>query len=158
MSPASLPAPRPDEGQRPGDTLLVPADLDSLPFVGARLHAFARDMAGETGDAKEVHDLRLAVQEACANIIKHGALAASDRRLLVRFDFTGGLLSVLVTSRGEPFDPRQEASLPSQEFDFAEGGYGLFLIQALVDRVDYLVTEGGNTLVLAKRLPPGDAI
>jgi anti-sigma regulatory factor (Ser/Thr protein kinase) len=43
---------------------------------------------------------------------------------------------------------------PGSREDPAEGGYGLFLIQALVDEIYYEARAKGNTLVLRKRLPP----
>jgi serine/threonine-protein kinase RsbW len=134
---------------------LLPAELSSLPIIGERLHAFATDAAGPVGEAKEVHDLRLAVQEACTNLINHGWIASDKRRLAVRFELMGNLLSVYITDQGEAFDPRGEDVTPAGVSP-AEGGYGLALIRSLVDELHYEATESGNTLVLGKRLPPGD--
>jgi anti-sigma regulatory factor (Ser/Thr protein kinase) len=138
----------------PGAMLLLPVALASLPLIGSRLHAFAREVAGERGEAKEVHDLRLAVQEACTNVIKHGRRSAAERRFVIRFEFAEDVLSVLVTDQGAPFEPPVISEPPGSREDPAEGGYGLFLMRALVDEMFYEVRARGNTLVLRKRLPP----
>lgn len=153
----SAAVPQPLENEEPRRAmLLLPATLPSLPIIGERLHAFAREICDGLGDAREVHDLRLAVQEACTNLIKHGRLADGDRRLALRFEMNNHALSVLITCRGEAFDPRRETALPGSADEPAEGGYGLFLIRALVDGMSYEAADGGNTLVLVKRLPTGD--
>jgi anti-sigma regulatory factor (Ser/Thr protein kinase) len=133
--------------------LLLPVALTSLPFIGSRLHTYACDVAGQRGETKQVHDLRLAVQEACANLIKHGQMAPEERRLVVRFEFAEDVLSVLITDQGAPFEPPVVTELPGTREEPAEGGYGLFLIQALVDEMFYQRHARGNTLVLRKRLP-----
>jgi serine/threonine-protein kinase RsbW len=142
--------------QPPGVTLWVPVALSSLPVIGARLHAFALAGAGPIGDAKEVHDLRLAVQEACTNVIKHSRNMGDRRRMAVRFELWDDYLTVYITDQGDPFDPRRTVVLPGRPEDLSEGGYGLFLIQALVDELRYEATECGNTVVLSKRLPVGN--
>ncbi len=143
-----------EQDEQPGDLLLLPIALSALPLIGSRLHAYASQVAGARGEAKEVHDLRLAVQEACANIIKHGQMAPQERRLVVRFEFADDVLSVLITDQGVPFDPPVVLEPPGTAEEPAEGGYGLFLIRALVDEVFYRADTKGNTLVLRKRLLP----
>jgi serine/threonine-protein kinase RsbW len=156
MRPARLPAPASPEPRRA--MLLLPVELSSLPIIGARLRAFAEEAAGPIGEAKELHELRLAVQEYATNVIKHGRIEEANRRLVVRFELFQDLLTVFITDQGEAFDPRREATLPGGEEDPAEGGYGLFLIQALVDEIRYETTESGNTLILRKQLPARDEL
>jgi serine/threonine-protein kinase RsbW len=142
----------------PGSLLLLPVALSSLPLIGSRLRAYACEAAGERGEAKEVHDLRLAVQEACTNVIKHGQMSPEERRLVIRFEFAEDVLSVLITDQGAPFEPPEVSEPPGTREDPAEGGYGLFLIRALVDEMFYEIRPRGNTLVLRKRLQPEEQV
>lgn len=134
--------------------LLLPAVLSSLPVIGRRLLDFARDAAGERGAGQEIHALRLAVQEACTNVIKHGRMSDAERRLAIRFEMEGDQLNILISDQGEPFDPGAVDPTLSWDDEPAEGGYGLFLIRSLVDVMDYQSAGGTNTLTLSKFLPP----
>jgi len=141
----------PDE--RPGAFLLLPAELASLPVIGTQFEAFTRRATGPRGESRQAHEMRLAVQDAAANIIKHGRMGAAARRLAVQFEFEDSVLQVSLTDQGEPFDPLAVvAALPEGE-EPAEGGYGIFLIRALCDEVAYESRAGANTLVLRKLLP-----
>ncbi len=150
-------APDPAGGQPARAMLLLPAVLSSLPVIGSRLLDFARDAAGERGAGKEVHALRLAVQEACTNVIKHGRMSDADRRLAIRFELEGDQLNILISDSGEPFDPGAVDPTLSLDDEPAEGGYGLFLIRSLVDVINYQSAGGTNTLTLGKVLPPEES-
>jgi serine/threonine-protein kinase RsbW len=141
------------EGKRePDPWLLLPVALSSLPLIGSRLYDYACEVAGERGRGKDVRNLRLAVQEACTNVIKHGRISPDERRLVLRFEFADDVLSVLITDQGAPFEPPLVFEPPGTREDPAEGGYGLFLMRALVDEMYYETRTKGNTLVLRKRL------
>lgn len=124
--------------------------FSSLRVLGLDLHRFACQCFGlARGESKDVHDFRLAVQEAATNLIEHGRL---ESELRVWLELRGDELSLSLVSRGVYFDPTvREAVLPDAD-DLAEGGYGLFLIRALTDDVRYHTEDGWNRLVLRKRI------
>jgi serine/threonine-protein kinase RsbW len=97
-------------------------------------------------------DLKLAVEEACANVIEH-AYRGIGGELQVCFEVVGGDVRITVTDHGQPFDPREVAmpdlSLPLEERPI--GGLGLFLMQQLMDEVRFIFSEDGNRLSMVKR-------
>jgi len=108
------------------------------------------------GDS-DVDDIALAVDEACANVLEHGA-ARRARQIDVRVrDERGGRFSVTVLNRG--------TRIPSERFDAPDarrrirarepGGLGLFLIRALMDEVQ-LESRSARTqsLTMVKYRPP----
>lgn len=138
-------------GRRAEHTIERPARLEEVPvlldFLRARLaEAGAGDAAWQA--------LRLAVDEACSNVIAHGYRGAVGTiRLAVAVG--DGRAVVTVTDAAPPFDP---ALVPPPDLDapWAErraGGLGWHLLRSVVDEVRYQPAgERGNVLTLVKRL------
>jgi serine/threonine-protein kinase RsbW len=139
------------ERAEPWAALSVPIDLSSLALVSSRLRTFAQESAGLAADSRALHDLRLATQEACTNVIKHGGGTTRDA-MTVGLRLEGGVLTVRITSPGPGFDPTNPVARPPVAEGPAEGGYGLFLIRSLVDAVGFESSPQTNTLVLTKRV------
>jgi serine/threonine-protein kinase RsbW len=97
-------------------------------------------------------DLKLAAEEACTNVIEH-AYSGEGGDLTVCFEVSGQDVRITVTDHGRPFDPGEVAmpdlSLPLDERPI--GGLGLFLMQQLMDEVEFVFSEDGNRLRMVKR-------
>lgn len=132
--------------------IVLPPDLGSLPVLGRELIRFATAVLGPAGDTKEVHDLRLALQEAVANLLKHEGERPVMEGILVELRHRLGLLEVRVHSRGRPFDPTEKPTVLKPPEHLAENGRGLFLIQALADEVRYEFEDGENILTMIKHI------
>lgn len=103
------------------------------------------DLAGE---------LLLAVDEAVSNIVMHG-MPPPESSIDVLADLEADALTVRIRDSGPLFDPTHTTD-PHLEISPLEreraGGYGLYLLNNLVDRIAYRVTEDGrNELSLVKR-------
>jgi CheY-like chemotaxis protein len=132
-------------------TIERPARLEEIPaFL-----AFLRARLAEAGAGEAVWQaLRLAVDEACSNVIAHGYRGAVGTiRLAVAVG--DGRAIVTVTDAAPPFDP---ALVPPPDLDAPwperrVGGLGWHLLRSVVDEVRYQPAgEGGNVLTLVKRL------
>ncbi len=134
----------------------------TLAALGPLLHDVqaALQQGGAAGDA--LHDLRLVVEEACVNVVRHAfrdAPAPGDLNLMIERSTLDHLPALRVTlcDAGQPFDPLARAapdlSVPAE--DRAIGGLGVHLIRSLTDRQEYR-HDGihGNCLVLYKQLAP----
>lgn len=94
----------------------------------------------------------LAVDEACANIIRHAYKGRPDGVITLSCSEKGDGIEFLLTDTGERADASQ---WPSRSLDEVRpGGLGLHLIYAVMDEVLYRQGERGNELVLAKSLRP----
>ncbi|RBY97934.1 ATP-binding protein [Blastococcus sp. TF02-8] len=96
-----------------------------------------------------IEEIVLALTEACANVIDH---AGEHEEYQVDVAITDELcvISVLDDGQGFEFDPDSHASSRSPLEDH---GRGLILMQALVDRLQFVKAEDGrHRVTLEKRL------
>lgn len=99
-----------------------------------------------------VLDLKLAVDEACTNIITHGYKGMDPGSIILSFRIEPGRILVQITDFGHVFEPVAgpkpdvEAALEDREL----GGLGLYLIYQTMDNIDYQSSEDGNTLTFTK--------
>jgi len=116
---------------------------------------FIEEACRSAGVARsDAYDLKLAVDEACSNVVEHGYKGRREPFPLgVVFEADEKKIAVAVTDRGSPFDPAQahEPDLSAHWQDRPIGGLGWHLIRRLVDEIRYDSEESGNRLTLIKR-------
>jgi len=127
---------------------ITEVSMPSNPNYLGRLRRIIGCLADCAGmDAKEVHDAKLALTEACANAIRHGSPRGEHDRVTVRFSSALGTVVAEVSDHGEGFDPAALTARHSSEL----GGLGIPLMEALTDEVEFLRNGGGMTVRLVKR-------
>ena len=129
----------------------VDARLESLEAV----RAFVEEACRRTGaDASACFDLKLAVDEACTNIIEHGYSGRTGETIALAFEADGDGVRVTIVDRGRAFRP-SELPAPDLSASWEErpiGGLGWHFIRKSVDEIDYGPDPaGGNRLTLVKR-------
>ncbi len=100
------------------------------------------------------YDLKLAVDEACTNIITHGYAGMNPGSIILSLEMAPNKVVVTITDFGHPFES-SEASAPDLEAgleDLPLGGLGLFFIYQTMDEINYETTEDGNHLTFIKQL------
>ncbi len=99
----------------------------------------------------ETHRLKTAVDEACANIIRHSYGGDPGQRIVITFILSDARLEILLRDLGRKPDP---ARLEPREPDASRpGGLGLALIRSVMDEVEFeLHQDRGTTLRLVKYL------
>jgi anti-sigma regulatory factor (Ser/Thr protein kinase) len=105
--------------------------------------------------------LKTAVSEAAMNAIEHGSGGQADVPIHVHVAVTDALLRVRVADMGLGGEvPLGSAEVPDIEAKLAgeqkPRGWGLFLIEAMVDEVAVEQTDEGQAVVLTLKLE-GDA-
>lgn len=110
-------------------------------------HAYEAQFSDRT-----VSELKIAVDEACANVIKHAyggsATGTIDVDVIVKPD----RFTVRIRDEGVSFDERayQEPDI----FEFARrkktGGFGVSIMKKLMDRVEYRTRGNSNECCLIK--------
>jgi serine/threonine-protein kinase RsbW len=135
--------------------LRIKAILENVSRAMVFVVAEARDAGLE---AEAVHHIRLAVDEACANVVEHAYKGLEPGDMEIVCGLEGPEFVVRVRDWGHCFDPDQVAvpdiTAPLEERSL--GGLGLFLIYQVMDRVEYQSDpHRGNELLMAKRVSIG---
>jgi anti-sigma regulatory factor (Ser/Thr protein kinase) len=133
--------------------LELPGRLAHLGEFLAHLDEACR-RSGVAGDA--ALQLRLAVEEACINVMRHGyGCAERAGPLSLRLQREGERVTVTISDRAPLFRP-DDAPPPDTGAPMDErmpGGLGWHLIRSSVDEIHHRPVEGGgNELTLVKRL------
>lgn len=125
------------------------AELESLQVF----RGFITECCGRNDIPNEVVlDLKLAVDEACTNIIEHGYKGMDPGSIILSFRIEPDRILVQITDFGHVFEPIMvpkpdvEAALEDREL----GGLGLFLIYQTMDNINYQASQEGNTLTFTK--------
>ena len=130
-------------------TLTIPSSTRFLEDVRrfVEQHALEADFA-----AKDVGELKIAVDEACANVIEHAYKGDDSHNIDVDVIVRPDRFTVRIRDEGESF-----AQLNYQEpdiFDFARqgkaGGFGVQIIRRLMDHVEYRAKGRCNECSLTK--------
>ena len=99
-------------------------------------------------DERSVFGVRLALEEALVNAIKHGNRLAPDKRVRVVCRISSELIRVEITDQGEGFDPTTVPDPTDPDRLGTPYGRGVMLIKAFMSRVQY--NASGNQVVLEK--------
>ena len=113
----------------------LPVDAQSVPLVRGLLRQ-ALEHLGVV--AAGIDDILLALTEACANVVQHAG-DHDEYQVDVAIDDTVCRISVL--DDGDGFDP---GAVEDEQRSPLEGGRGLQLMRALVDRLAFRETEDGR--------------
>jgi serine/threonine-protein kinase RsbW len=128
----------------------IPADLAIIPEC---IDIALEQIKQLPLDASQVHDIRLSLQEALVNAVKHGS--RSDRALPVRLDIETkeNSLVLTVSDRGEGFDFHNVLD-PTEAKNLQKlSGRGIFLIRNLMNKVEFF--DGGRKITMIKFLQKG---
>lgn len=129
--------------------LKVPSETDFLEII----RNFVADVAGKYGFQQDsIDNIKLAVDEACTNVIKHAykdAMKREDKDLDVVVEINCNSLCVVVIDNAGKYDPNrsEEPNMDKYIAELRVGGLGIYLMKKLMDEVDYQVEPGISTKV-----------
>jgi len=127
--------------------LQIPALADHIDIVRLCLFGIASKMGFSYED---IEDMKVAVSEACNNAILHKHQDDKQGIIDIRFEMEDSALSIIIKDNGPGFDYEEttKKALPLRETEVADlriGGLGIYLMQALMDKVE--VMTGNGTVV-----------
>jgi serine/threonine-protein kinase RsbW len=124
--------------------------IPSIAGSEKRAMEFAADMARKMNFPPErVEDLKTAVAEACMNAIEHGNQSDAGTRVGIRLTAGPDSLQVAVQDRGRRRGiPRAGAPDIASRVEGSEQtrGWGIFLIENLMDEVSFESNAEGNVV------------
>ena len=121
-------------------SLTIPARPEYITLGRLALTGIAglRPLSDET-----LHDLKLALTEACTNSVRHAYHDGGEGKVEIVYELEPDRLAVEVGDDGPGFEP--ERRLASGERELAEGGLGIAIIRALADEVEIGDRSGGGS-------------
>jgi serine/threonine-protein kinase RsbW len=135
----------------PEEEIRCRARLENLEFFRAFVEQACRKAGG---DPDACFALKLAVDEACTNIVLHGYRGLPPGEIALAFRSEPERIVVTITDGAAPFLP-EKIPAPDRAPGWEErpaSGLGWHLIQKTMDSVEYQAdAEKGNRLVLTKR-------
>ncbi len=99
---------------------------------------------------RECFGVRLAMEEAMVNAIKHGNRMEPDKQVFIACELTADAITVVIEDQGDGFkvedvpDPTEDENLENP------GGRGIMLIRSFMNAVAY--NDRGNRLTMTKLL------
>ena len=97
---------------------------------------------------EEIEDLKLAIAEACTICIQHGAGSET-----IDIECQAATTQLRVEVRDHRYRLRAAEATPAKRASMAVEGLGIFLIQALMDELEYNIDPAlGTELVMTKRV------
>jgi sigma-B regulation protein RsbU (phosphoserine phosphatase) len=133
-------------GQMPF-SMTMRASMDNI----SCLEPFITNVTQKAGiEGREAKRLRLAVEEAVANVINHGQATTITLQAMME----GNQLVLTIDDDGLPFDPTQESptdlSIPADERP--PGGLGIMFLHEMTERLSYQRIDGHNILEIIKTI------
>lgn len=128
------------------------AELQSLPAFRDFIESVLKGFPNVEEQVR--YDLKLAVDEACTNVILHGYAGMNPGSIILTLQISAQAVRMMITDFGHAFEPNETpmpdvgAGLDGREM----GGFGLFIIYQTMDEVDYETTGSCNRLILTKCL------
>jgi len=133
------------------DRIVIPSEPQLLHRIENRI--LSRLEALNYGE-RALFGVRLALEEAVINAIKHGNKMDKAKKVTVTYSITDKECVISVEDEGEGFDP---SAVPDPTDDAnleLPHGRGLVLMRAYMDEVSY--NEKGNRVVMRKKAPWAD--
>lgn len=102
------------------------------------------------------HQLILAVEEVCANLIIHSHACNPDELIYLEVKELKKKLTIEITDKGDAFN-LLEYEVPDLKKVIEEkrkGGIGILLVKKIMDEIEFESKNGKNTCRLIKKFPP----
>jgi len=127
------------------ETVVIKTDLTCARSVAEEIVSRARAV-GYSEDA--VFGIKLALEEALVNAIKHGNRDDPTRAVTIAFDVGGRQADISVTDEGEGFCPADVPDPTADENLESPTGRGIMLMRAYMDRVTF--SKRGNAVRMVR--------
>jgi serine/threonine-protein kinase RsbW len=136
-------------------TWTTEAHLPSIRGAGQPfLDELLQELAKVEWPQREVFGIRLAVEEALVNAIRHGNSLDHEKHVEVSCRLNDRHLQIEIADQGAGFDHRQVPDCTEEENLHRPSGRGIMLMRTYMTRVEYL--DGGHRVVMEKQRGAAD--
>jgi serine/threonine-protein kinase RsbW len=100
----------------------------------------------------EIMQISMAVREGAINAVLHGNAYASDKKIILAFEQTGGDLVITIRDQGKGMDLGKIPNPLAPENLLKTSGRGIFLMRSFMDVVEIRPSLTGTELKLIKHV------
>ena len=126
--------------------MVIPSKLDAAQEAENKL---LEEVAKHAYSEESIFAIKLAVEEALNNAVKHGNGFDSNKTISLTFRVGPGEAVVTITDQGNGFDPETLADPTAEENLHKPTGRGIMLMRAYMDEVRF--NEKGNQVHMVKK-------
>ncbi len=130
-------------------TIRFPSLIENLEKIEKESTEIAKD-AGF--DESTIDDISIALTELVNNAIHHANKDNPEKEVIVVFNVEKNGITISITDEGEGFSPKNVSNPLDPENLLADSGRGLYLVEALMDEVEYKITDLGTEVIIKKNL------
>ena len=128
--------------------LIIESDLNNIKKVEQLTEQIA-DYMKFLEDDKD--SLAIAVTEIVGNAINHGNKRKINKEVTVDFEYKNNTITVTIQDEGEGFDVNKIDNPLEPDNLLKESGRGIFIVRALMDKVEFIRTKNGSAVRLTKK-------
>ncbi len=123
----------------------IPSDLNEVRRLQAEIEVL---LQVQQFAERDIFHIKLAVEEALVNAIKHGNQLDPDKPVVVRYEICSSHFEVMISDQGTGFQPEEVPDPTAPENLERPCGRGLFLIRRVMDVVSF--SDEGKTIQMSK--------
>jgi serine/threonine-protein kinase RsbW len=112
------------------------------------------DLASGGFSERECFGIKLALEEALVNAVKHGNRFDRNKKVYVAYRIADDLFTIRIRDEGPGFDPNDVPDPTLEENLERPCGRGLLLMRHYMNEVQYL-GKGNEVLMWKRKSPPG---
>ncbi|MBK7140900.1 MAG: ATP-binding protein [bacterium] len=132
-----------------GDTIIVPSNTEHLADVDLFIEGTLR---GYGAPESVIADIAISVSELVNNAMLHGNRSAPDKQVTVRISRENSSVRISVADQGDGFNPEVIENPIEDDNLLKEVGRGIFIVRALMDKVEISAEKTGTTIVITKAI------
>lgn len=127
------------------DDVTIPSDLAEAQRIQDRIEASLHSIGYSD---KDLFAIKLAVEEALVNAIKHGNQLDPDKFVQISYQITVERFDIRITDDGPGFNPEEVPDPTEDDFIERPRGRGLLLMRGFMTEVQY--HGRGNVVTMSK--------
>lgn len=125
--------------------------IDELTNLATKIDELAEEWELSMGISM---NLNLVLEEIFTNIVNYGYKDSEQHNVIIEFKYDK-ILEIKITDDGIAFNPLEDAKQPDLDADVENrqiGGLGIFIVNEIMDKVEYKRIENENILILHKEV------
>jgi serine/threonine-protein kinase RsbW len=142
--------PQPDASEYPTVEVVLPSDPEEARCLQDRIERLLQE---HNAHERDIFSIKLALEEALVNAIKHGNQMDRTKKVTVAYRVRPDHFEVVISDEGPGFDPSDVPDPTQVENLERPCGRGLMLMRHYMSEVHY--NERGNSVTMSKVLRNG---